>query len=127
MASLIRLDTHVVVWLYTGEAERFSPRARALLESGRLVVSPIVQLELSYLHEIQRLAVGGADIVADLASRIGLALSDQSLASVVQASASLAWTGDPFDRLIVGDALRASCLLLTRDDHIRANTSIATW
>lgn len=69
---MIRLDTHAVVWLYTGEVERFTKRGRALLDSERLVVSPIVELELTHLHEIERLKVGGADIVGDLQSRIGL-------------------------------------------------------
>ena len=55
MARVIRLDTHAVVWLYTGEIERFSPEGRVLLESEQLTVAPIVQLELTYLHEIGRL------------------------------------------------------------------------
>ena len=79
MEGVIRLDTHAVVWLFTGEVERFMKKGRALLETERLVVSPIVQLELTYLHEIERLKVGGADIIGDLHSRIGLGLSEQSL------------------------------------------------
>ncbi len=127
MEGVIRLDTHAVVWLFTGEVERFTKKGRALLETKRLVVSPIVQLELTYLHEIERLKVGGADIIGDLHSRIGLGLSEQSLVSVVQASASLHWTRDPFDRLIVADALAANCPLLTKDATIRRHASVARW
>lgn len=127
MEGVIRLDTHAVVWLYTGELDRFSPTARAALETDRLVISPIVQLELTYLHEIERLKVGGADIVGDLGSRIGLTLSDQSLVSVVHAAAGLTWTRDPFDRLIVADALAASCSLLTKDATIRQHVATARW
>lgn len=127
MEGVIRLDTHAVVWLYTGELDRFTAAGRVLLESDRLVISPIVQLELTYLHEIERLRVGGADIVGDLGSRIGLTISDQPLLSVVHAAAGLTWTRDPFDRLIVADALAASCSLLTKDEAIRRHVPTARW
>jgi PIN domain nuclease of toxin-antitoxin system len=127
MARLIRLDTHAVVWLYTGDIERFTPEGRVLLESEQLTVSPIVQLELTFLHEIGRLKVGGADILGDLESRIRLFIVNQPLLAVVQAAASLDWTRDPFDRLIVGDALAANCPLLTKDDVIHANLALAVW
>ena len=127
MARVIRLDTHAVVWLYTGEIERFSPEGRVLLESEQLTVSPIVQLELTYLHEIGRLKIGGADILGDLESRVRLYIVNQPLLAVVQAAASLDWTRDPFDRLIVGDALAANSPLLTKDDSIHANVALAVW
>lgn len=127
MEGVIRLDTHAVVWLFTGELDRFSAAGRASLETDRLVISPIVQLELTYLHEIERLTVGGADIVGDLGSRIGLTISDQSLLSVVHAAAGLTWTRDPFDRLIVADALASSCSLLTKDEAIRQRVTTARW
>ena len=124
---MIRLDTHAVVWLYTGEIDRFTPEGRTLLESEQLTVSPIVQLELTFLHEIGRLRVGGADILGDLESRLRLFMVNQPLLAVVQAAASLDWTRDPFDRLIVGDALAANSQLLTKDDTIHANLALAVW
>lgn len=67
MAGVIRLDTHAIVWLYAGDIERLSPTAVEVIETHALVISPMVQLELTYLHEIGRLMVSGADIVGDLA------------------------------------------------------------
>lgn len=127
MARVIRLDTHAVVWLYTGEIERFTPEGQKLLETEQLTVSPIVQLELTYLHEIGRLKVGGADMLGDLESRVRLYTVNQPLLAVVQAAASLIWTRDPFDRLIVGDAVAANCPLLTKDDAILENLALAVW
>lgn len=124
---MIHLDTHVVVWLYTGEIERLSDRARAAIERESPVISPMVQLELSYLHEIERLTVGGADIVADLARRIGLRRSDADLAAIADAAAALTWTRDPFDRLIVADALVVGASLLTADRRIHEHTRVAVW
>lgn len=87
----------------------------------------MAQLELTYLHEIERLTVSGAQIIGDLRERIGLQLSDASLGAVVEAAASLTWTRDPFDRMIVADALDASAELLTEDTRISDNCSLAIW
>ena len=127
MAGVIRLDTHVVVWLYAGDLARLSPTAVELLETDALVISPMVELELTYLHEIGRLTVGGADIVADLVERIGLRHSETSMTTAVRVAAGLSWTRDPFDRLIVADALAANTPLLTKDDQILANVPLARW
>lgn len=127
MDGVIRLDTHVVVWLYTGETERLSADAITAIEEHQPVVSPMVQLELSYLHEIGRLTVGGADIISDLRRRIGLRLSDAPLAALVETAATLTWTRDPFDRLIVADTLVSDAALVTKDSVIHDRTTIAHW
>ncbi len=127
MDGVIRLDTHVVVWLFTGETELLSADAIDALEHHQLVVSPMVQLELSYLHEIGRLRIGGADMIADLRHRIGLQRSDLAFDSLVRTAATLTWTRDPFDRLIVADALVAGGALVTKDRTIHDHTTIALW
>lgn len=43
---MIYLDTHVVVWLYAGLVEKFSPRVQDLLNQNQLLVNGIVRLEL---------------------------------------------------------------------------------
>jgi PIN domain nuclease of toxin-antitoxin system len=125
--GLIRLDTHVVVWLYIGQVEALSARSIAAIEQHQPVISPIVQLELDYLHEIGRLIVGGGDIVADLSRRIGLRVSDVALDALVPVAAALSWTRDPFDRLIVADALVVGAALVTRDRLIHDHTQVAVW
>ena len=124
---MIRLDTHVIVWLYTGEEELLGDTARAAIDNEAPAISPMVQLELNYLHEIGRLTVGGADIVNDLGRRIGLRRSDADLAAMIDAAGALTWARDPFDRLIVADALVTGATLLTKDRRIQRHTSIARW
>jgi len=124
---MIRLDTHVVVWLYAGQIERLGPDASRLIDEHVPVVSPMVQLELTYLHEIGRLTVGGADIVADLGRRIGLERSDVPLDALVDTAAALTWTRDPFDRLIVADALVTGAALITKDRALHDRTELAVW
>jgi hypothetical protein len=40
------------MWLYDGLSDRLSQKAIDLIEAGRLVISPIAELELQYLHEL---------------------------------------------------------------------------
>lgn len=124
---MIRLDTHVVLWLFAGAVDRLSDSARDLIEHNDRVVSPIVELELAYLHEIERITVPAAHIVADLRERIGLTASSIALSAVVNAASPLSWTRDPFDRLIVGDALAAGATLITKDSTIRQHIPSAGW
>jgi PIN domain nuclease of toxin-antitoxin system len=127
MEAVVRLDTHIVVWLYAGTPERLSKSAAEAINNNDLVVSPIVELELTYLFEIGRLVVNGSTIIGDLRQRIGLSLSDASMAAVMQAAGALSWTRDPFDRIIVGDAIASNTRLLTKDEKIRDNSVLAFW
>jgi PIN domain nuclease of toxin-antitoxin system len=127
MAALIHLDTHVVVWLYGGLIENVPTAARQLIESRDLVFSPIVALELQYLHEIKRLKPSSQVVLDDLGARIGLRPSQAPFAQVVSKAAPLSWTRDPFDRLIVGTALADDADLLTADKALRDRYERARW
>jgi hypothetical protein len=50
------------------------------IKSGLLQVSPVVQLELVYLHEIGRISREGSYVLDTLAKDIGLSVADVSLA-----------------------------------------------
>ena len=127
MASLTHLDTHVVAWLFAGRADLLSARARTEIEGGDLVISPIVVLELQYLWETKRTTEPASVVVDDLASRIGLGLSQAPFPAVARRAVDLAWTRDPFDRLIVATAALHRAPLLTRDERIRQNFAGAVW
>ncbi len=127
MEAVVRLDTHIVVWLYAGSIDRLSKSAADAINSNDLVISAIVELELTYLFEIGRLTVSGPAIVADLRDRIGLSVSDISMPAVIRSAGALSWTRDPFDRIIVGDAIAANTQLVTKDQQILDNTPLALW
>lgn len=125
--GLIHLDTHVVCWLYEARLELLSEIARAAIERGRLLVSPIVELELQYLHEVGRISKGPGAILSALAAEIGLALDQPPLAAIVSRARELSWTRDPFDRLIVANALHTGGRLLTKDMLVRKHCKAALW
>ena len=56
---MIYLDTHVVLWLYLRRGEALSERARHSIEyEPEILISPMVLLELDYLHEVGRTTLG---------------------------------------------------------------------
>lgn len=124
---MIYLDTHVVVWLYAGDIERFPAKVQAVIEGDDLVISPIVLLELQYLRETDRITEDAHVIRTRLGQSIGLAVRDVALLRVVEEAALHNWTRDPFDRLIVAQAAMENERLLTKDRSIRKNYAAAFW
>lgn len=128
MASLILLDTHVAAWLYAGLIERIPAPARAAIEQASTVgVSPLVALELQYLHEIERLNEPASTVLVELEARVGLEVIDCSLAELIAAARQLSWTRDPFDRLITAQAIITDAPLVTGDRTIHEHLSQALW
>lgn len=124
---MILLDTHVVVWLYE-DPERLVPvGVRRRLDVEPLALSPYVRLELQYLYEVEKLTVPGATIVDELRSKLEIALTDPPSALVCQVATSLAWTRDPFDRLISAHAVATETVLVTKDRTIREHLPLAWW
>lgn len=124
---MIYLDTHVVVWLYAGQLERFSDELQSLMNEEDLLISPIVQLELQYLYEIERITDGAQTILTDLVARIGLQICDKRFQAVVREATAVSWTRDPFDRLIVANASLNDNILLSKDQAILDNYPQAKW
>jgi len=127
MASVIHLDTHAVIWLAAGEVGRFAPFVQPLIPQQGCAVSPMVRLELDYLHEIGRIKVAGGDILDDLRTKIGLLVDAVSFEAIVIEATKLSWTRDPFDRLICANARVAGARLLTKDGPILANKPAGFW
>jgi PIN domain nuclease of toxin-antitoxin system len=116
-----------VGWLYEGADRRIPAAVRDLIESGQPFVSPIVELELTYLYEVGRVTEPAAAPFSALRKTIGLQLADISVTTLVQAATGLSWTRDPFDRLIAAQAIVADAPLLTADRTILDNLPLATW
>ncbi|MDY0091684.1 MAG: PIN domain-containing protein [Candidatus Vecturithrix sp.] len=124
---MIYLDTHVVVWLYLGDLLKFSTPAKTAINANELNISPIVALELTYLHEIGRLKPSTEVVLAYLANRLRLKCCDIPFEKVIASAMKQTWTRDPFDRIIVGHAAIKECDLVTKDEHIHNNYVHAIW
>jgi PIN domain nuclease of toxin-antitoxin system len=116
------LDTHAVAALYQGDLSPFSPAALGVIdEEDDLRISPIVLLELEYLHEIKRIKVPARRIVESLAAEIGLKICDTSFPDVARKALEERWTRDPFDRLILAQARLHGARLVTKDRLLRSH------
>ncbi|MBI1844327.1 MAG: hypothetical protein HYR89_06925 [Actinobacteria bacterium] len=92
-----------------------------------VLVSPAVVLELQFLHEIGRLAVGAEEVATALNVQFDIRLCPLAFSAVAHSALELSWTRDPFDRLIVGHASAGSHGLVTKDKLIHEHFAGASW
>lgn len=122
------LDTNVVVWLAQGNLARITPAAERLLEQSDLLISPMVLLELQYLHEVSRIKLPAQDVHLKIAHEMNVRVCDLPFASVTNIALNETWTRDPFDRMIVSQAkANGLAVLLSADEEIRRNYPRTEW
>jgi len=121
------LDTHVAVYLASGQTDELSYRARDLVERAALFVSPAVRLELAFLAELRRIAARPDEVLGALAGDLGVRVAADPFDSVVAEAMAIRWTRDPFDRLIVATAALHRSPLITRDQRVLDNFADAVW
>ena len=128
MAPVSYLDTHVLVWLY-GEGRHGVPAgvAEHIEGSEQLLISPMVRLELQYLHEIGHVSEPALPVIDALTPALGLQVCNAPFYAVVQEAERQTWTRDPFDRLIVAQAALVDAELITKDESIRTHYPSAFW
>jgi PIN domain nuclease of toxin-antitoxin system len=124
---LIHLDTHVVIWTASKLIARLSPAVRRLLERETLQISPMVAMELETLFEARKLKSKPDQLLQILERDHALTRSEARFESVIDAARTFAWTRDPFDRLIVANAMSDGMRLITADQTILANFTDAVW
>jgi PIN domain nuclease of toxin-antitoxin system len=122
------LDTNVAVWLAQGDLSRCTATALDSIRNSNLLVSPIVALELAYLHEIDRITLSSQDVLLKLRAELGVEVCDSPFPAVITIAVNEIWTRDPFDRIIVSHA-KANGLspLISSDAAIQKNYVKTVW
>jgi PIN domain nuclease of toxin-antitoxin system len=123
---MIFLDTHALVFL-AADQKRIPQGVWRFLDADDLVCSPMARLELDFLYEIGRIQEDPRAIMALLAQDHGVLVETEGWGRSPEIAATLGWTRDPFDRLIVAHALTWAAPLLTRDGKIRDKYNHAFW
>lgn len=90
-------------------------------------ISPMVRLELQYLHEIGRINPTADTIIADLVQCVGLTICAKPFNDVIANATQLSWTRDPFDRILVAHAGLDNDILITGNHAIRTYYPHARW
>jgi PIN domain nuclease of toxin-antitoxin system len=116
------LDTHIAIRIAQGDARVLSSSTLRRIGNVELLVSPMVVLEMEYLHEIRRSRLTAADIMLKLKSEVAVRVCSVPFAEVAEAAIHEKWTRDPFDRLIVANAkANGFAWLITDDERIHAH------
>jgi PIN domain nuclease of toxin-antitoxin system len=124
---MIYLDTHVTAWLYAGRTDLLSEHAKHLINDKRVLVSPMLVLELQYLFETNRTSENAQTVIENLSLEIGLTVCDLPFPAVIRHALGENWTRDPFDRVITSQAALRKTQLLTRDRSIQKHYPQAVW
>jgi len=119
------LDTHVALWAITGDA-RLSPTGRALIadHDNSVFVSTASVWEITIKHSLARgrpgdMPIGGGDALHYFQA------AGYRMLAILPAHAAAVETlprlhDDPFDRLLIAQAITEPLRLLTRDAKILA-------
>ena len=126
---MIYLDTHILVWTYSGLWNLLSEHAIKTLDdpSIDLFISPMAKLELEYLFEIGRIKVNAQTVIDGLKQSHGLTICTKNFIKVADIALNEKWTRDPFDRIITAQAKLDNQYLLTKDRKILAQYDLAVW
>lgn len=114
------LDTHVCIW-WADDPQTLSSESRAAIAAvqNTVWVSAASAWELAVKVRCGRLQLNVRRLFADLTQNgfgvLGIGIDDAVLAG------SLDWAHrDPFDRMLVAQASRADCTVVTRDNALLA-------
>lgn len=122
------LDTDVAVWLAQGDLARFTTTALDSVRNSNLLVSPMVALELAYLHENDRITLNSQDVMLKLKAELGVEVCDSPFPAVISIAVNESWTRDPFDRIIVSHAKSNGLApLISSDTAIQKNYVKTVW
>ncbi|MFP5335515.1 MAG: type II toxin-antitoxin system VapC family toxin [Actinomycetes bacterium] len=112
------LDTHVVLWQLSGERELSTPARDAIAAADDLLLSAVSFAEVGI-----KAAVGKLDVPDDLQARVadsGVRVLALSPTHGLAVSDLPVHHRDPFDRLIIAQAMIESLTVVTADTRFQA-------
>lgn len=123
----IYLDTHAVVLLYAKDLKKFGVQSLYLMKNNHLLISPMVKLELQYLHEIRRINPSPDKVLSDLKNSVNLNICQKNWQDIVNISVNCSFTRDAFDRLIVAHAMLDNSILISKDERLTQHYANCIW
>jgi PIN domain nuclease of toxin-antitoxin system len=119
------LDTHIFLWAVQGNAS-LKPRVRRMMEAAeQIYVSAASIWEIAIKARLGKIEASAVDVVEAIAESGFLELPVRALHAVGVAELPLHHT-DPFDRLLVSQAMAEPLRLLTADSVLRQYGDLVT-
>jgi len=126
----ILLDTCTFLWIVR-DSPRLSATARALFSNPRHTVylSAVSAWEMMVKHNLGRLPLAEPPhrYIPNERAKHGIAALDLTEAAVLELRRLPTHHQDPFDRMLICQAIAHSLTLLTPDDHIQAYPVRTVW
>ena len=118
MKPALLLDTHVALWWFSADA-RLPEADCDLIRSSRCHVSLASVWEVAIKYRLDKLPVSTGDFLGAIEAAAMQVLSIQPAHITMTAELPLLHK-DPFDRLLVAQAMKESLVLLTTDTQLAA-------
>ncbi len=115
----VLLDTHFLIWVLVD-----SPRLGEFpwLDDYRpWTVSPVSLLELAFLSEVALLEITSAEFYDILRADPRFVFDEPALAALIAHALPLAWTRDPFDRLLAAHSASRRLPFCSLDRRVRTH------
>lgn len=125
----ILLDTHTFIWFFNGD-EQLSFKARKLIEDlkTRKFVSIASIWEVAIKIGLKKLFFdGNVNEVAELIEKNGFQILQISVDHTVAYEALELVHRDPFDRILVAQAMVEKMTIITKDDNIQKYIVKTNW
>jgi len=109
------LDTHALVWAVS-KPEELPARVRKVLNAGEIMVSVV-----SYWELVLKKAKANAPVLQPAPwweqniTRAGVSVLPVRVAHIDQVDTLPDWHHDPFDRMLIAQAIAENCTLVSRD------------
>ncbi len=112
------LDTHTFLWWLAGHRRLSQPARQAIAdEANNVLISAVSAMEVTTKHRLGKLP-GAAAVANDFAGEITAQGFEELSLTVKDASLAGALPGphrDPFDRMLIAQALNGKLVLVTRE------------
>ena len=122
------IDSHVLIWAITNPG-KLSSKVRNILEEGdnTILVSSISFWEISLKYSLGKLDLNGIlpQQLPELATKTGfelIGLSPEESATYHQLEAK--WHRDPFDRMLIWQAIQNNFIIISDDSHFANYKSV---
>ncbi|CAN5801303.1 type II toxin-antitoxin system VapC family toxin [soil metagenome] len=122
----VLLDTHAMLWWVTDDP-RLSDTARTAITSSAVVVSVVSLWEAEIKRTLGRIEADTRQLFHEITQTDGFSVFDVRPTHVLTLGDLPLLHWDPFDRMLVAQALRGQLAIVTRDEAIGRYAVEIVW
>ncbi len=122
----VLLDTHVLLWWVTDDP-RLSVTARDAIATGDVAVSVVSLWEVEIKRGLGRIDIDTRELVREVSQTEGFRMLEIRPTHVLALAELPLLHKDPFDRMLIAQAVRDRLTLVSRDEEIHRYQVDVAW